>query len=106
VLSKENPRYAVEDSKYNIEIISENKAKDIQKDLAAITQQGEESSALHQLVLASYYEDKQLFVEALHAYEKAVDLEPEVVEFKKAYIYFLEKHGIAQKPAKSKEAEK
>ncbi len=49
----------------------------------------EEESALNKYILAGFYEENNLLIDALTNYEKAIELAPEVETFKEAYEEFL-----------------
>ena len=58
-----------------------------------------EETAINKFVLASFFEEKGLFIDAIAAYEEAIRLEPEVDSYKEAYHDFLVRSGFkAQKP--------
>ncbi|MCU0418215.1 MAG: hypothetical protein MUC38_01040 [Cyclobacteriaceae bacterium] len=54
----------------------------------------EEESALNKIVLASFYEQNGLLIDAIAAYEQAIKLAPEVQDYKDAYAGFLARNGI------------
>ena len=53
-----------------------------------------EATALNKYILAGFYEENNLFIDAISAYEEAIRLAPEVVTYKEAYDDFLLRHGI------------
>ena len=53
-----------------------------------------EPTALNKFILAGFYENSFLFIDAVAAYEEAIRLAPEVQEFKDAYENFLITHGM------------
>ena len=67
---------------------------------AEVTELGlNEETAINKFVLASFYEEKGLFMDAIAAYEEAIRLEPEVDSYKDAYTDFLVRSGFkASKP--------
>lgn len=48
-----------------------------------------EETALNKFILAGFYEDNQLFIDAITAYEEAIKMAPEVDTYKEAYEEFL-----------------
>ncbi|HEY9007010.1 hypothetical protein [Ohtaekwangia sp.] len=58
--------------------------------------QGEvaEQTALNKFILASFYEENHLYIDAVAAYEEAIALAPDVASYKEAYEDFLIRNGI------------
>lgn len=75
---------------------SNDKVTELNKQLAELKTQLGEENALNKVILASFYEDNKLYLEALQNYEAAVKLEPEVDDYKVAYGQFLERADIAK----------
>ncbi len=61
----------------------------IKKALAEINREVKEETALNELILAGFYEENKLFIDAITAYEKAIKLAPDVPSYKEAYEEFL-----------------
>ena len=58
-----------------------------------------EETAINKFVLAGFYEEKGLFIDAIAAYEEAINLEPEADSYKEAYHESLVRSGFkGQKP--------
>jgi hypothetical protein len=53
-----------------------------------------EQTALNKYLLASFYENNNLFIDAISAYEEAVKLAPDVTFYREAYDEFLMRHGM------------
>jgi hypothetical protein len=53
-----------------------------------------EATALNKLLLAGFYEENKLFIDAITAYEEAIKLAPDVPTYKEAYEEFLIRQGI------------
>jgi len=64
-----------------------NQAKELKSELA-------EQTALNKFVLASYYADQDLVMNAVEQYEAAIALEPEVEDYKVVYGEYLVKREI------------
>ncbi len=75
---------------------SNDKVTELNKQLAELKIQLGEENALNKIILASFYEDNKLYLEALQNYEAAVKMEPEVDDYKVAYGQFLERADIAK----------
>jgi hypothetical protein len=97
VSSKENAEIFKE---LRVSYLSANKNADLNKQLKELKAQLGEENALNSLVLASFYEDHKLYLEAIQAYENAIRQEPEVDDYQIAYGLFLERAGIAKPVAK------
>ena len=53
-----------------------------------------EQTALNKFILAGFFEEQSLFIDAIAAYEEAVRLAPDVPSYKEAYEEFLLRHGL------------
>jgi hypothetical protein len=53
-----------------------------------------EKTALNKFILAGFYEENNLFIDAIAAYEDAIKLAPDVPSYKDAYEEFLMRHGM------------
>jgi hypothetical protein len=53
-----------------------------------------DETAMNKLLLASFFEKNNLFIDAIAAYEQAVKLEPEVAAFKESYEEFLVRNRL------------
>lgn len=80
-------RYRSEE--YGIKKMSAENINDIQEELNTIIKEGSSPSAMDYLLLASFFEEKNLLLDAITAYEKTITLEPEVPEFKLLYSRFI-----------------
>lgn len=92
VAVKDNPALASDN--YGIKKIAAPKAKTINADLAALKAAFQEESGLNKLILASFYEDHNLLVDALANYEEALKINPTVEEYKTAYERFVTRHNL------------
>ncbi len=76
-----------------IEKLSEQERKAISQELSEITKL--KDTALAKLVEAHFFEDKELYIDALNAYQDALQLSFEAKEVQKIYQFFLERNGFA-----------
>jgi hypothetical protein len=53
-----------------------------------------EQTALNKFILAGFYEENYLFIDAVAAYEEAIRLAPDVPSYQEAYEDFLVRHGM------------
>lgn len=79
---------------YGIKRMSADEATPIKNDLAALKAELQEETAMNKLILASFYEQHDLLVDALTNYEEAISLYPEVKEFEIAYQQFKDRNGL------------
>jgi Tfp pilus assembly protein PilF len=56
-----------------------------------------EATALNQLILAGFYEENNLIIDAIAAYEQAIKLAPDVTSYQEAYDDFLLRQGLRTK---------
>lgn len=61
----------------------------VKKDLAEFSAQANEETALNKFILASFYEEHKLYIDAITAYEQAIKMAPDVPSYKEAYEEFL-----------------
>ncbi len=61
----------------------------IQKSLADVSSELKEESALNKFILAGFYEENRLFIDAITCYEQAIKMAPDVPTYKEAYEEFL-----------------
>jgi hypothetical protein len=66
----------------------------VKTSLNEIIGQVSEQTALNKLILAGFYEENNLFIDAIAAYEDAIKLAPDVSDYKDAYEEFLLRHGL------------
>lgn len=62
--------------------------------LNAIIGEVQEQNALNKFILASFYEENNLFIDAIASYEEAISLAPDVPSYKEGYEEFLLRHGL------------
>jgi Tfp pilus assembly protein PilF len=53
-----------------------------------------EETALSKLILAGFYEQNNLIIDAIYAYEKAVEMAPDVPTFQESYEDFLLRNNL------------
>lgn len=66
----------------------------VTKSLNEIMGEVNDATALNKLILAGFYEQNNLFIDAIAAYEEAIRLAPEVPSYEEAYEEFLLRHGL------------
>ncbi|MFN6944243.1 MAG: hypothetical protein ACK4ND_04810 [Cytophagaceae bacterium] len=74
--------------------ITDDKSKNLLKEIAEVKSDYGDETAINKLVLAAFFEEKGLLADALSCLEAAVAAEPEVEEFKAMYAQFLLRNKI------------
>lgn len=81
-------------SDYGIKRMSADDAQSINENLEILKAEISDDSPLNKLIFASFYEENNLLLDALTKYEEAIELSPEVDDFKSLYDDFLIKNGL------------
>lgn len=81
---------------YGIERLSSNELVEIQTSLKNLKSEVSTESPLELLILASFYEENNLILDALKTYEDILEMAPEVEDFKVLYGDFLIKNGLSE----------
>jgi len=79
---------------YAITIKPEDETAEIKATLKELKSEIEGETAMDKLVMAAFYEDNDLLLDALTAYEQAIQKAPDVPVFEKAYEDFLVRNGF------------
>ncbi|MDQ3393267.1 MAG: hypothetical protein M3512_04020 [Bacteroidota bacterium] len=66
----------------------------LMEELKLLQAELDSSPALREIILASFYEKNNLFIEAIDKYESAIAANPEIEEFKTSYSILKERIGI------------
>lgn len=77
-----------------IELMTDEDAKTYEVELTGLEQNIGEESSINNLILAEFYEENGLILDALTSYEDAVKLSPDVDYFQEAYDEFLIRNGL------------
>jgi hypothetical protein len=78
--------------------LSASQAEKVKKDLNEFSAQISEETALNKFILAGFFEEKKLFIDAITSYEQAIKMAPDVPSYKEAYEEFLFRNKL--KPEK------
>lgn len=81
---------------YGIERLSDDQKEEMMASLAQLKSEISNDSPLGKLVLASYFEDNGLTLDALTQYEAILEQAPEVEDFKMLYGEFLIRNGLSK----------
>jgi hypothetical protein len=85
---------------FSLRYLGGEKGKVLQKKLNELTAELGEETALQKLLLASFYEENNLLLNAMEQYEAAIQLQPEVDDFKFIYNQFLIRAGMGVESVK------
>jgi uncharacterized protein YdhG (YjbR/CyaY superfamily) len=92
VKSKADPKQI--SKQHMIKKLAPAEQENVKKSLNEIIGDVSEQTALNKFILAGFYEENNLFIDAISAYEEAIRLAPEVTNYREAYEDFLLRHGI------------
>ena len=79
---------------YGIQRMKEAEAKEITAQLTDLKAELGDESSLNSLVVASFFEENQLYLDALTQYSQAVELSPDVEDFQSIYQEFVDANGL------------
>lgn len=79
---------------YGIKRLTGVDADPILKELEQLSASLREESSLNKLILATFYEENNLLIDALINYEQAMQLSPDVEQFNIAYQLFTKRNGL------------
>jgi hypothetical protein len=89
---KDNPN--IESDFKALKFLSPVKFSKIQTDIQELKKELGEDSAPNQLILAAFYEEKGLIVDAAASYRNAIALQPDVQSYRDYYSDFLKRNGL------------
>jgi hypothetical protein len=95
VLSQSNPTHASKE--YALHRVNSKEREEVSKALEELGPAASEESALNKFILAGFYEEKYLLIDAITAYQDAIRLAPDVAQYKEAYQDFLKRIGFEKK---------
>lgn len=94
VKSKNDPKQVSQ--QHLIKKLSPAEQESVKKLLTEASADVSEQTALNKFILAGFYEEHNLLIDAISAYEEAIALAPDVPSFKEAYDEFLVRHAISK----------
>lgn len=94
ISAKEKKDQKAED--FQLKYIGGEKGVKLQKEIGDLKTELGSESALNKIVLASFYEEHKLFLDAMESYEQAIKQQPDVEDYKVVYGQFLLRTGIAK----------
>ena len=87
-------------NKYTLKKLSKADKARIKTELEKIASTTSEQNALNKLLLAAFYEENNLLIDAGTAYAEAIQLAPDVPQYKEDYEAFLFRNGMKKMPVK------
>lgn len=90
VIGDENPKPVG----YGIKPMQRDEYAHIKGEFESLKEEVDESTSIGNLVLAGFFEQNSLFPDAVTYYLKAIELSPDVDEYKKVYNDFLLRNGL------------
>lgn len=79
-----------------IKKLSAKRYETIKQSYTEISTELQEETALNKLILAAFFEENKLFIDAITAYEQAIKLDPDTPSYKEAYEEFLYRNKLKQ----------
>lgn len=92
VSSKADPKLV--SKQHLIKKLSPAEEAKVTKELNEFMGQVSEETALNKFIMAGFYEQNNLLIDAISAYEEAVKMAPEVPTYKESYEEFLLRHAL------------
>ncbi len=79
---------------YSIKMLTQQESKPISRSLDSLKSEIGDSTSLDKLIIAAFFEKKDLMLNAATYYQAAIKMSPEVEDFKTVYRQFLERNGL------------
>jgi hypothetical protein len=83
-------------NEFLIKKLSDDRSIQVKNSLAEMGNEVKEETALNKFILAGFYEENKLFIDAITAYEQAIKLAPDVPAYKEAYEEFLYRNKLKE----------
>ena len=77
-----------------IKQLSQSKKQEIVNDLIPLMRELNNETAIAKYILAGFFEENQLLLDAVHNYEAAIKMAPDVMTYKEAYENFLIRNAL------------
>jgi hypothetical protein len=81
---------------YTITKLSDARQESIKKSFGEMGSEASQETALNKFIMAGFYEENRLLIDAIAAYEEAIKLAPDVPTYKEAYEEFLYRNGLKE----------
>lgn len=89
-------------SDYTLKKLSRADKERIKAAYSEFSKQTTEATALNKLLVAGFFEENNLLIDAIPYYQEAIKLAPDVPSYKEMYNDFLLRHGIIKPPVVKK----
>lgn len=86
----------VKSGTYAIKRLPEADATKVKETLNELMSEVDQATALNKYILAGFYEENNLLIDALTSYEEAIKLAPEVDSYREAYVEFLLRNRLGE----------
>jgi len=83
---------------YLLKKLSPAQSEKIKKEMSEFSADISEETPLNKLILAGFYEEHKLYIDAITAYEQAIKMAPDVPSYKEAYDEFLLRNKMKTNP--------
>ena len=83
-----------------IKRLSQSKKQEVVDELIPLMRELNNETAIAKYILAGYFEEKQLLLDAVNNYEAAIKMAPDVLTYREAYEDFLLRNGLKIKTKK------
>lgn len=85
---------SVKSRDYGIQRLSPAESKELTANLTELKKELTEGSSMNGLIYASFYEENELYLDALTSFESAIEANPEIDDFQKIYDQFVAENGL------------
>ena len=86
----------VKSNEYGIQRLSPAESKELDTTLNDLKAELAEGSSMNDLIIASFYQENELYLDALTSYENAVAANPEIEDFQTLYDQFKDENGLGK----------
>ncbi len=81
---------------YGIQRLSPAELKELTANLTGLKKELTEGSSMNGLIYASFYEENELYLDALTSFERAIEANPEIDDFQNIYDQFVAENGLGK----------
>jgi len=85
---------AMKSSAISLYVPEESQLDEVEKGVAGIKAETPEGSAIQEMVLAKFFDENELYLNAIPHFQKAIELQPEVKAYQDSYNAFLYRVGL------------
>lgn len=87
---------SVASGEYGIKKLTNEEAATIKSSYDSLKSEIGDESALSKIIMASFFEENNLIIDAATNYQDAIKMSPDVDDFKNAYKQFLTRNGLGK----------